>query len=377
MKKDRLIKVLGIFLLAFLTACQSVEQANENTENSTYEIEESVSEVQESSEETSDNSSEETESRESSFENNESEPGENISEESSSESEQENAQELTDFSYPIQSVPEDQDYIIINDNVPFFSNEELTSDELFESYGSLDNLGRVTGANALLGFEMMPSEDREDISHIEPSGWNQARYAGVSAGGWLYNRSHLIGFQLTGENANPRNLMTGTRWFNEQMIPFENTVADYIETTENRVRYRITPVFEGDNLLASGVYMEAFSIEDIGSGVMFNIYIPNRQPGVEINYADGSSVGPEGPATDGEIADLTGQQTESSSEPSAPAPETESEPLIKGNINSEGERIYHVPGGAYYEQTVISEPGEQMFQTAEEAETAGFRKSQR
>ncbi|AMB96038.1 DNA/RNA non-specific endonuclease [Aerococcus urinae] len=192
-------------------------------------------------------------------------------------------------------VPQDKAYVEVNNNKPFFTDDDLKSSEAYEKYGDLDKLGRVTAANAVLGTELMPDKVRESISEVKPTGWKQARYVNIP-GGWLYNRCHLIGYQLTGENANPKNLMTGTHWFNnEGMLPFENFVANYIEKTNNHVRYRVTPVFEGKNLLASGIYMEGYSIEDEGKGLCFNIYIPNRQKDVEINYADGSSKGPAGP----------------------------------------------------------------------------------
>ncbi|MHB2047906.1 DNA/RNA non-specific endonuclease [Aerococcus urinae] len=192
-------------------------------------------------------------------------------------------------------MPQDKAYVEVNNNKPFFTDDDLKSSEAYEKYGDLDKLGRVTAANAVLGTELMPDKVRESISEVKPTGWKQARYVNIP-GGWLYNRCHLIGYQLTGENANPKNLMTGTHWFNnEGMLPFENFVANYIEKTNNHVRYRVTPVFEGKNLLASGIYMEGYSIEDEGKGLCFNIYIPNRQKDVEINYADGSSKGPAGP----------------------------------------------------------------------------------
>lgn len=221
-----------------------------------------------------------------------------------------------------QDVPEGEAYVVVNDNVPYFTDEDITSTEAYAEYGPLDSLGRVTAANAVLGVELMPDEEREGISSVTPTGWAQARYVNVN-GGWLYNRSHLIGFQLTGENANPNNLMTGTRWFNvEGMLPFENYVANYIETTENHVRYRVTPVFEGDNLLASGVYMEGFSTEDNGEEVQFNIYVPNIQPGVEIDYSTGESVGPEGPQEEQDILPYP-QTEEEAVESSPPSPDTE------------------------------------------------------
>lgn len=187
------------------------------------------------------------------------------------------------------SVPDGEKYVVINDNTPFFTDEDISSTEPWESYGELDEWYRVTPANAVLGVELMPAEERGDISSVKPTGWDQREYDIVS-GGWLYNRSHLIGFQMTGQNANPKNLMTGTRWFNaEGMLPFENFVANYIEETENHVRYRVTPYFEGENLLASGIFMEGFSIEDNGEGLKFNIYVPNIQPGVGLDYATGDS----------------------------------------------------------------------------------------
>lgn len=197
--------------------------------------------------------------------------------------------QIPDHIFESIEVPDSSMYVVVNDNVPFFSNEDISSTEAWEMYGDLDYLNRVTEANALLGVELMPAEERGSISSVYPTGWNQEKYDIVS-GGWLYNRSHMIGFQLTGENANWKNLMTGTRSFNvDGMLPFENTVADYIERTENHVRYRITPHFKGENLLAHGVFMEAFSIEDNGDGVMFNVYVPNKQTGVNIDYSNGKS----------------------------------------------------------------------------------------
>lgn len=218
-----------------------------------------------------------------------------------------NKTEQTRSSNSAPDVPSGQDYVVVNNNVPYFSNEDISSIDAYHKNGSFDNLGRVTVANALVGVEIMPAEERGSISHIEPSGWNQARYAGIGAGGWLYNRSHLIGHQMTG-NDDPKNLMTGTRHFNMAMLEFENFVANYVESTENHVRYRVTPVYKGNNLVASGIYMEGFSIEDNGESIMFNIFVPNRQPNVEINYADGSSVGSSSPAQDGEIKDYQGNK---------------------------------------------------------------------
>lgn len=179
-------------------------------------------------------------------------------------------------------------YVELDGNQPGFSLEERTTDS-FETYSTLDALGRCGPAYACIGQDLMPTEDRESISSVHPTGWVQAEYSFVD-GGSLYNRCHLIGFQLTGENANEENLITGTRYMNvEGMLPFENMVADYIKETGNHVLYRAAPIFEGENLVASGVVMEALSVEDEGEGVCFHVYVYNVQPGVEIDYATGES----------------------------------------------------------------------------------------
>lgn len=190
-------------------------------------------------------------------------------------------------SYDLDQVPAyaGEPYVVINDNQPFFGEEEYTT-EAFETYRALDGLGRCGTAYACVGEELMPTEARESISSVKPSGWINVEYGGQ----YLYNRCHLIGFQLTGENANERNLITGTRYMNvEGMLPFENLVADYVKETENHVLYRVTPVFQGEELVARGVEMEAFSVEDQGEGVYFHVYCYNNQPGVSIDYATGES----------------------------------------------------------------------------------------
>ena len=173
----------------------------------------------------------------------------------------------------------------VNDNVPYFTEDDYTTNS-FESYSDLDELGRCGVAYACVGSDLMPTEDRESISSVKPSGWINVEYDGQ----YLYNRCHLIGFQLTGENANEKNLITGTRYMNvDGMLPFENMVADYVKETDHHVLYRVTPVFEGDNLVASGVLMEAYSVEDSGEGVTFCVYAYNVQPGITIDYATGAS----------------------------------------------------------------------------------------
>lgn len=184
-------------------------------------------------------------------------------------------------------------YVVVNNNIPNFSEKELTT-KGYETYSNLDSLGRTRTAVAAVGKDTMPKEgeERGSISSIKPSGWKQAKYSNIS-GGWLYNRCHLIGWQLSAENANRKNLLTGTKYLNiKGMLPFENMVADYIKETNGHVAYRITPIYDGNNLLASGVQMEAYSVDDQGEGICFNVFCYNVQPGVTIDYATGGSSGP-------------------------------------------------------------------------------------
>ncbi len=183
-------------------------------------------------------------------------------------------------------------YAVINDNVPEFDEADFTSTS-FETYSELDSLGRCGAAYANLGVDLMPTEERGDISSIYPTGWVQNEYESIN-GGYLFNRCHLIAYELAAENANERNLITGTRYFKvEGMLPFENMVADYIKETGNHVLYRVTPIFEEQNLLASGVQMEAESVEDGGDGILFNIFCYNVQPGITIDYSTGDNYSPD------------------------------------------------------------------------------------
>lgn len=197
-------------------------------------------------------------------------------------------------SFDLSSIPEytDNPYVYINNNIPNFREEEYTT-KSFEKYSKLDDLGRCGVAYANICKEIMPKKDekRESISEIKPSGWKNVKYDGIIDGKYLYNRCHLIGWQLAGENANKQNLITGTRYMNvEGMLPFEDLVDDYIEKNENNhVLYRVTPIFKEKNLVASGVQMEAYSVEDNGKEIQFNIYVYNVQPGIEINYLTGES----------------------------------------------------------------------------------------
>ena len=199
-------------------------------------------------------------------------------------------------------------YVEVNDNQPEFTEEELTTVS-YEDYSELDELGRCQSAEACIGQDLMPTETRESISSVKPTGWKNKSYDTVD-GGYVYNRCHLIGFQLTGENANEENLITGTRYMNvEGMLPFEDEVAAYIKETDNHVMYRVTPVFEGDDLVASGVQMQAESVEDDGVGISFNVYVYNVQPYVVIDYRTGENwegdeiAEPEGKWADGTEAE--------------------------------------------------------------------------
>nr|WP_308656860.1 DNA/RNA non-specific endonuclease [uncultured Agathobacter sp.] len=179
-------------------------------------------------------------------------------------------------------------YVAVNNNEPFFTDSDMTT-TAFENYSDLDSLGRCGVAYANICKEIMPTEKRGKIGMIKPSGWHTVKYD-VIKDRYLYNRCHLIGYQLAGENANPKNLITGTRYLNvEGMLPFENLVADYVNNTGNHVLYRVTPMFSGSNLVANGVLIEAKSVEDNGGGILFNVYCYNVQPGVGINYENGDS----------------------------------------------------------------------------------------
>ena len=179
-------------------------------------------------------------------------------------------------------------YVAVNGNVPYLTIDD-TAYTSYETYSALDSLGRCGVCVASIGKDIMPTEERGNIGSVKPTGWQTAKYDFVD-GKYLYNRCHLIGFQLTGENANTENLITGTRSMNTQgMLPFENMVADYVKETGNHVLYRVTPMFEGDNLVASGVLMEAISVEDEGDGILFCVFCYNVEPGVVIDYATGDN----------------------------------------------------------------------------------------
>lgn len=210
-----------------------------------------------------------------------------------------------EYEYYIEDVPEfdGEPYTVVNGNIPEFDEEDYTT-KAFEMYSPKDSLGRCQTAYVNVCEEIMPDKEREDIGMIKPSGWHTVKYDFVD-GLYLYNRCHLIGYQLSGENANDRNLITGTRYMNVQgMLPFENMVDDYVEDTGNHVLYRVTPVYEGNNLVADGVQMEGWSVEDEGEGICYNVFVYNNQPGIDIDYATGDSTVSE----DTETEDGTGSE---------------------------------------------------------------------
>lgn len=201
-----------------------------------------------------------------------------------------NGFDIQEYNYLMNVVPaySGSPYVEINNGTPFFKEYEIISGS-FEYYSTLDELGRCDVCMASVGEDIMPTEERGSISSVTPTGWINARYDTIS-GKYLYNRCHLIGYQLTGENANKRNLITGTRYLNiEGMLPFENLIDEYIENTGNNVMYRVTPVFKENNLVADGVLLEAYSVEDDGQGVLFCVYCYNVQPTITIDYTTGES----------------------------------------------------------------------------------------
>lgn len=258
----------------------------------------------------------------------------------------------------IADVPEfsGQPYVVINNNVPFFTEDEIKTTS-FEEYSKLDGLGRCGAATACIGRDLMPTEDREgSLSSVTPSGWINVKYDIVD-GGYLYNRAHLIGWQLTAETTNERNLITGTRFMNvDGMLPFENRVAAYIKETDNHVMYRVTPIFDGNDLVASGVLMEAYSVEDGGEELSFCVYVYNNQPGVRINYATGESKLDDG----------------------VPFPDAPSDPLPDGDeefdyvLNTDSKKI-HLPS-CHYAESMKDTHKEYSNETLEELIGKGYTK---
>ena len=257
-------------------------------------------------------------------------------------------------------------YVAVNDNVPFFTEEELSSAS-YETYGELDPLGRCTVCVASVGQDLMPAEERGNIGEVKPTGWHTVKYDFVD-GKYLYNRCHLIGYQLTGENANEKNLITGTRYLNiEGMLPFENMVADYVKETDQHVMYRVTPVFEGDNLLAAGVLMEGKSVEDNGEGVLFCAFAYNVQPGVSIDYATGESF------ADGTIVNDTSAQEETKqfTSTSVQQEETQQSAETQTYVLNTNTHKFHKPG-CYSVEKIKPENYAEFTGTREEAIAYGY-----
>ncbi len=253
-------------------------------------------------------------------------------------------------------IPEfsDEPYVIINDNKPNFTESDLVTDS-YEYYSPLDSLGRCGYVMACVGTETMPTQERGEIGMIKPTGWHTVKYDNVD-GKYLYNRCHLIGYQLTGENANKKNLITGTRYLNmDGMLPFENLIAEYIEETKNHVIYRVTPIFEGDNLLATGVQMEGYSVEDDGAEICFNVFAYNAQPDITIDYATGESY------QNGDIStDTTGNATVS-----------ENESSVTTYVINKNTKKFHLPSCSSVTD-MKSQNKKESTQTREQLEESGY-----
>ena len=237
-------------------------------------------------------------------------------------------------------------YVYVNDGEPAFTDDERAAAAGTELYGELDALGRCTATFAVVGAETMPTEERGSIGEVRPTGWKMGKYDFVD-GKYLYNRCHLLGFQLTGENANVSNLITGTRYMNvEGMLPFENAVADYVHATGNHVLMRVTPVFDGDEMLARGVHMMAESVEDGGDGVSFNVFVYNVQPGVVIDYATGDNMHADNATP---LPDVSGAPEDGSLAETGESGPAEDKGLADYVLNTNSKK-FHVPGCASVKQ---------------------------
>ena len=257
------------------------------------------------------------------------------------------AEITTASSFSLSDVPaySGKAYTSVNGNVPYFTAAELTTTS-FETYSDLDTLGRCGVTYACIGQDLMPTKERGSIGMVKPTGWHTVRYDDLVDGKYLYNRCHLIGYQLTGENANTQNLITGTRYLNiEGMLPFENMVADYIQETNNHVLYRVTPIFEGNNLLANGVLMEGYSVEDKGAGVSYCVFAYNVQPGIEIDYATGES----------KLADGAQQEEQKTATVTpTPSPEPEKQEPVTGSEASQADYILNTNTKKFHYPTCSS-----------------------
>ena len=343
--KSRILSCLLIFTLCFtmLTACCSEAEPSDNTpsESSQVEISDSQDSTQEESSEPGPSGTSESVSSEE-----ESDPSQSEEPQAVQGQQPESiapAEITTASQFSLSDVPaySGKAYTSVNGNVPYFTAAELTTTS-FETYSDLDSLGRCGVTYACIGQDLMPTEERGSIGMVKPTGWHTVRYDDLVDGKYLYNRCHLIGYQLTGENANTKNLITGTRYLNiEGMLPFENMVADYIQETNNHVLYRVTPIFEGNNLVANGVLMEGYSVEDKGAGISYCIFAYNVQPGIEIDYATGESKLSDGVKQD-EQKPATVTPTPSQ-EPEKQEPTTGSEASQADYILNTNTKKFHYP----------------------------------
>ena len=347
--KSRILSCFLIFTLCFsiLTACGSDTALSDNTPSESSQVEISDSH---------DSTPGETEERDGSESlDSASSKGDAVPSQSDAPSASQGQQTessapteiTTASSFSLSDVPaySGKAYTSVNGNVPYFTAAELTTTS-FETYSDLDTLGRCGVTYACIGQDLMPTKERGSIGMVKPTGWHTVRYDDLVDGKYLYNRCHLIGYQLTGENANTQNLITGTRYLNiEGMLPFENMVADYIQETNNHVLYRVTPIFEGNNLLANGVLMEGYSVEDKGAGVSYCVFAYNVQPGIEIDYATGES----------KLADGAQQEEQKTATVTpTPSPEPEKQEPVTGSEASQADYILNTNTKKFHYPTCSS-----------------------
>ena len=347
--KSRILSCFLIFTLCFsiLTACGSDTALSDNTPSESSQVE--ISDSQ-------DSTPGETEERDGSESlDSASCKGDTVPSQSDAPSASQGQQTessapaeiTTASSFSLSDVPaySGKAYTSVNGNVPYFTAAELTTTS-FETYSDLDTLGRCGVTYACIGQDLMPTKERGSIGMVKPTGWHTVRYDDLVDGKYLYNRCHLIGYQLTGENANTQNLITGTRYLNiEGMLPFENMVADYIQETNNHVLYRVTPIFEGNNLLANGVLIEGYSVEDKGAGVSYCVFAYNVQPGIEIDYATGES----------KLADGAQQEEQKTATVTpTPSPEPEKQEPVTGSEASQADYILNTNTKKFHYPTCSS-----------------------
>ena len=347
--KSRILSCFLIFTLCFsiLTACGSDTALSDNTPSESSQVE--ISDSQ-------DSTPGETEERDGSESlDSASSKGDAVPSQSDAPSASQGQQTessapteiTTASSFSLSDVPaySGKAYTSVNGNVPYFTAAELTTTS-FETYSDLDTLGRCGVTYACIGQDLMPTKERGSIGMVKPTGWHTVRYDDLVDGKYLYNRCHLIGYQLTGENANTQNLITGTRYLNiEGMLPFANMVADYIQETNNHVLYRVTPIFEGNNLLANGVLMEGYSVEDKGAGVSYCVFAYNVQPGIEIDYATGES----------KLADgAQHEEQKTATVTPTPSPEPEKQEPVTGSEASQADYILNTNTKKFHYPTCSS-----------------------